>query len=143
VKRGLPTPAALAIIFLMVGCASQKSIDCTSNVDRMLTWLPAYGVAPPDPCGYLPLGASNTLVEIDSSPTPAAIYVNGDYVGQTPLRRYLWFSSTVRTVTVVAKPLYPGQGRQEQRLRVPHLPRRLTFFMNNPIKTDSDGAVAR
>lgn len=133
----------LATTPLMLGCAGQTSIDCTSNVDRLLTWLPVYGAAPPDPCGYVPRGSSNTLVEIDSSPTPAAIYVNGDYIGKTPLKRYLWFSSTVRTVNVVAKPLYPGQGRQEQHLLVPHLPRRLTFFMNNPIKTGSDKPIAR
>ena len=135
--------AVLTIAPLILGCASQTSIDCTSNVDRLFTWLPVYGVAPPDPCGYVPPGASNTLVEIDSLPTPAAIYVNGDYIGKTPLKHYLWFTSTVRTVNVVAKPLYPGQGRQEQHLQVPHLPRRLTFFMNNPVKTGSDQPIAQ
>ena len=151
IVRHTPVPPAtiglaLAVLganAILVGCGTQTNIDCTSRVDRLLTWLPGYGAAPPDPCGYIPPGASNTLVEIESSPTPAAIYVNGDYIGRTPLKHYLWFSSTIRTVIVVAKPLYPGQGRQEQRLRVPHLPRRLTFFMNNPVKTESDADMSR
>jgi hypothetical protein len=69
--------------------------------------------------------------------------VDGQYVGESPLKRYLWFSSTTRAVTVVAEPLYPGQARQEQRLLVPPLPRRLTFFMNNAPKGQDGETQAR
>jgi len=128
------TLAALTGVIPLAGCAP-RNLDCSSAARPLTTG--------PDPCRYLPLGASNALVEIGSSPTAAAIYVDGTYVGKTPLKRYLWFSSTTRAVTVVAEPLYPGQARQEQRLRVPPLPGRLTFFMNNPTKSDDPAAPVR
>jgi hypothetical protein len=131
--------AAVAATPLLGGCA-QPSLDCPAAGGP--TCDSAFGpcAADVDPCRHVPPGATNTLVEIDSQPTPADISVDGTYVGRTPLKRYLWFSSTTRAVTVVAEPLYPGQARQEQRLRVPPLPKRLTFFMNNPPESDaSDG----
>jgi len=138
-----PPPSALVIAMTLAaltsavplgGCAT-RHLDCSSGA-RLFT-------LGPDPCRYIPPGASNELVEIGSSPTAAAIYVDGTYVGKTPLKRYLWFSSTTHAVTVVAEPLYPGQARQEQRLRVPPLPGRLTFFMNNPAKSDDPAALVR
>jgi hypothetical protein len=128
---------ALAVAVLLGGCA-RTSLDCSEGprpkCDPTTFGACAPGIAP---CRYIPPGATNTLVEIDSSPTPARIYVDGTYVGRTPLERYLWFSSTTSAVTVVAKPLYPGQARQERRLSVPPLPTRLTFFMNNPPTEES------
>ncbi|WP_295582948.1 PEGA domain-containing protein [uncultured Lamprocystis sp.] len=128
------TLAALTSVIPLVGCAT-RNLDCSSGARP--------SAIEPDPCRYIPAGASNELVEIGSSPTSAAIYVDGIYVGKTPIKHYLWFLSTTRAVTVVAVPLYPGQARQEQRLRVPPLPRRLTFFMNNPARTADPDAAAR
>ena len=134
---------ALALANLaLAGCAGDyatpTNVDCTPGARPVCTPLQEPCPRPAAPCSYLPPGATNALVEIGSSPTPAAIYVDGEYVGESPLKRYLWFSSTTRAVTVVAEPLYPGQARQEQRLLVPPLPERLTFFMNNAPK-DQDG----
>lgn len=132
--------AALIGATLLTGCAETPKLDCTDASRPPCDAIFGPCPAPPDPCTYIPPGASNALVEMDSFPTAAAIFVNGDYIGKTPLKRYLWFSSTSRTVTVVAEPIYPGQARQEQRLQVPHLPRRLSFFMNNPSKTEGNTA---
>jgi hypothetical protein len=134
--------AALLFSTQLAGCAT-PNLDCRAGAQPQCEETIGPCAKPPDPCRYIPPGASNDLVEIGSSPTPAAIYVDGEYVGKTPLKRYLWFSSTTRAVTVVAEPLYPGQARQEQRLRVPPLPRRLTFFMNNPAKSDDAQAGSR
>jgi hypothetical protein len=130
--------AAFAASVMIWGCA-RPSLDCRAV--RGATCDGAFGpcAADVDPCRYIPPGATNSLVEIDSDPTPADIFVDGTYVGRTPLKRYLWFSSTTQAVTVVAEPLYPGQARQEQRMKVPPLPKRLTFFMNNPARTDGIG----
>jgi hypothetical protein len=123
---------------LLASCA-QPNRDCRAA--RAAPCGSAFGpcASEADPCRYVPPGATNALVEIGSAPTPADIYVDGDYIGRTPLKRYLWFSSTTRAITVVAEPLYPGQARQEQRLSVPPLPNRLTFFMNNPVKPVASG----
>ena len=133
--------AAVAAAAMLGGCA-QPSRDCRTARDTSCD--SAFGpcVADINPCRDVPSGATSTLVEIGSQPTPADIFVDGTYAGRTPLKRYLWFSSTTHAVAVVAEPLYPGQARQEQRLRVPPLPKRLTFFMNNPPTSDTnEGAV--
>jgi hypothetical protein len=90
----------------------------------------------PETCRGIQPGASQGVVVIDSSPTPAAIRVDGEHVGQTPLRHLLSYTSQTRYLTVVAEPLYPSQMRQERRLRVPPLPSRIHFFMNNPSTGD-------
>jgi hypothetical protein len=89
----------------------------------------------------IPPGASQAEVEILSSPTSATIYLDGQSIGRTPLTHPLWYSSRTRYLTLTAEPLYPGQARQEQQLRVPPLPRRVQFFMNNPPK-DAEKAEA-
>jgi len=134
--------AAIAAAMLLAGCA-QPSRDCRDA--RSAPCDTAFGpcAADVDPCRDVPPGATNTLVEISAQPTPADIFVNGEYVGRTPLKRYLWFSSSTRAVTVVAAPLYPGQARQEQRLNVRPLPTSLTFFMNNPAKTEATGEAVQ
>jgi hypothetical protein len=134
--------AVIAVLLLFWGCA-HSPLDCSGGPSP-----PCDPALPPcaadiDPCRYIPPGASNALVEINSDPTPAEIFVNGTYVGRTPLKRHLWFSSTTRAITVVAEPLYPGQARQVQSLNVPPLPRRMTFFMNNPPDTDAAGEDLR
>jgi hypothetical protein len=140
--KAMPRIAVIAASVLLWSCAKPR-LDCSAGPRPECD--PTFGpcAADIDPCRYIPPGATNTLVEIDSDPTPAEIFVDGTYVGRTPLKRYLWFSSTTRAVTVVAEPLYPGQARQEQRLRVPPLPKRLTFFMNNPATTEASHATVQ
>jgi hypothetical protein len=84
-----------------------------------------------------PLGTSYATVEIASSPTPAMIHVDGAYMGRTPLHCVLSFSNRTRFITVTATPIYPAQAEQKIRLRVPPLPERIQFFMNNPDVEDA------
>ena len=135
------TFAALIGATQLGGCHAMQGLDCSDRTRLSCKDILGSCGSSPDPCDSIPPGASNALVEIDSFPTSAAIFVNGDYVGKTPLKRTLWFSSTLRALTVVAEPLYPGQARQEQRLQVPHLPMRLSFFMNNPPRSEGDTAA--
>ncbi|WP_295883758.1 hypothetical protein [uncultured Thiohalocapsa sp.] len=77
-------------------------------------------------------GESRRRVHIDSRPTAAAIYLNGRFIGYSPLRHPIGFSSDDRAISLVAVPLYPGQAQQERLIQIPPLPARVSFFMNNP-----------
>lgn len=77
-------------------------------------------------------GTTAAVVQIESSPTEAWIFVDGVYIGTTPLEHELSFSSRVRYLEVAAVPIYDGQARQVKRIQVPPLPKRLHFNMNNP-----------
>ena len=80
-------------------------------------------------------GRSVAAVEIDSSPTPAWIYVDKRFVGSTPLVHEFHYDSGRREIEVVAEPL-PGnsaQLRQRRSFPLPPLPTRVHFFMNNPV----------
>ncbi|UCC14683.1 MAG: hypothetical protein JSW21_01620 [Gammaproteobacteria bacterium] len=77
-------------------------------------------------------GSTAALVQINSSPTEAWIFVDGEYAGITPMEQELSFWAATRYVEVVAVPMYPAQARQVKRLRVPPLPHTLFFNMNNP-----------
>ncbi|WP_156427884.1 hypothetical protein [Thiohalocapsa sp. ML1] len=76
-------------------------------------------------------GETRQWVDIDSAPTAAAIYVNGRFIGYSPMRYPMAFNSQDRALSIVAVPLYPGQAQQERLIRVPPLPTRVSFFMNN------------
>jgi len=86
-------------------------------------------------CNPVPPGASHACVTIDSQPTTAAIYIDGEYAGTTPLQYSMWFESNTRYIRVLAQPIYHNQSPQERLIQVPPLPRRLQFFMNNPDRT--------
>jgi hypothetical protein len=68
---------------------------------------------------------------IDSAPTPAAICLNGVFIGCSPMRHPIGFNSTDQAISLVAVPLYPGRAQQEQLITVPPLPARVSFFMND------------
>ena len=123
--------AVLALSTVTLGGCATETLDCHS---RMATCTEPFTTCQPLPeaCDKVLPGASHALVEIDSSPTPAAIYLDGEYIGETPLRYPLSYTSLTRSLTVVAEPLYPVQTRQEQQLRIPPLPRRIQFYMNTP-----------
>jgi hypothetical protein len=78
-----------------------------------------------------PDGESVAMVQIESSPTPAWIYVDRKYAGTTPLALPMAFDSRSEAIEVVAEPMYPAQARQRRVLSVPPLPYRLHFFMTN------------
>jgi len=79
-----------------------------------------------------PEGATMAQVQIDAAPTPAWIFVDGAYVGQTPVTPEIPFTHETRFVEVVAVPMYATQIRQVLRITPPALPRSLTFFLDNP-----------
>ncbi len=88
-----------------------------------------------------PGGISIAPVEIDSSPTTAWVYIDGKYVGNTPLVYGLAYDSDTRYIEVIVEPLpdHPVQMRQTKHIRVPPLPTWLHFFMNNHDKPEDDG----
>ncbi len=79
-----------------------------------------------------PEGSTYKRVVIDSYPTECRIYIDDVYMGETPLRRKMWFSSHSRNIVVVAEPMYPNQSRHVKLVTIPPLPARITFFMNTP-----------
>jgi hypothetical protein len=88
-----------------------------------------------------PGGISIAPVEIDSSPSSAWIYINGKYVGNTPLVYGLAYGSNTSYIEVIAEPLpdHPAQLRQTKLVQVPPLPARIHFFLNNHEASDNDG----
>jgi hypothetical protein len=78
-----------------------------------------------------PAGATAAKVHIDSAPTPAWIFVDGTYVGRTPLTPEIPFTHATRFIEVVAVPMYESQTRQSLRLVPPSLPQGLQFFLDN------------
>jgi hypothetical protein len=76
-------------------------------------------------------GESVATVQIDSSPTPAWIYVNDQYVGTTPLEHDFAYASATEGIDIVAEPIYLAQIRQHRRIHPGPLPFRVHFFMNN------------
>lgn len=80
-------------------------------------------------------GSTAALVNINSSPTGAWIFVDGEYVGITPMEHEISFWAATRFIKVVAVPMYPAQARQVKQIEVPPLPHTLFFNMNNPPAT--------
>ena len=80
------------------------------------------------------LGQNVVKVKIDSSPTPAWIYIEDRFIGTTPLRYPVRYDSQRRSLEVVAEPLpdNTAQVRQRRSFSLPPLPNRVHFFMNNP-----------
>jgi hypothetical protein len=96
-------------------------------------------------CGVTPAtvfsgsnGESVATVQIDSSPTPAWIYVNHQYVGTTPLEHDFAYASATEGIDIVAEPIYLAQARQHRRLDPGPLPFRVHFFMNNRSRDSGD-----
>jgi hypothetical protein len=76
-------------------------------------------------------GESVAAVRIDAAPDPAWIFVDGRFVGGTPLKSTIVFTHATRFVEIVAVPLHERQTRQVLRVVPPALPRRVQFFMDN------------
>jgi hypothetical protein len=87
-------------------------------------------------------GATEQWVEIGSWPTPAAIYLNERFIGYSPMRYPMRFTSQDSRISLVAVPLYAGQAQQEEMIAVPPLPKRISFFMNNPALDTGAGESA-
>ncbi len=128
--------AELLPAILLLGCVTPPPV-CTQDTDTPASRIEP-GQSSAASCQSIPAGATSAPVEIDASPTPARILVDGVEIGPTPLRHHLWYSSTTRFIRITAEPLYPDQGRQERLIQVPPLPRRIQFFMNNPAATDRE-----
>ncbi len=131
---GLRTWLALAL--LATGCAPPQRTCLT--VAARCNSLVGICEQPPAACAEVPAGANQALVEILSNPTTAEIYVEGKSIGRTPITYPIWYNSQTRFIRVSAEPLYPGQARQEHRLRAPPLPARIQFFMNNPAQSATE-----
>ncbi len=84
-------------------------------------------------------GESAGKVSINSAPDPAWIFVDGVFVGRTPIETQIAFTHATRFIEVVAVPLHVNQTRQVLRIVPPSLPTDLQFFLDN----QDPGAVTR
>jgi hypothetical protein len=127
--------AGLLCLLLSVGCAQQLRPDLSTGCSAFQP-----DCEPQEP--YVPTaadGETREWVEIVSEPTAAAIYLNERFIGYSPMRYPIGFSSGDRAISLIAVPVYPGQAQQEQLIAIPPLPARVGFFMNNPAAdTNSD-----
>ncbi len=81
--------------------------------------------------GKVPKGSENKLLSIKTKPTKAAIYKDGQYIGNSPLQVWLWHGAP--TVSkIVAVPLFEHQFIQFQSLKIPGIPTQLTLYMTEP-----------
>ncbi len=83
-------------------------------------------------CAEHPEGTTYDTVRIITKPTPAYIYLNGKYVGESPIDVEVWFGNKIRRNKVSAIPFYPRQSVQTVLFDAPVLPDRITFYMNQP-----------
>ena len=94
-------------------------------------------------CAHAPLEAPDGVivreVRIDAAPTPAWIFIDGTYVGRTPVEPGIPVTHATRFIEVVAVPMHESQTRQVLRIVPPALPRDLHFFLDN----QAPHAVAR
>jgi len=86
-------------------------------------------------------GETAAIVEIGASPSPAWIFIDGIYVGVTPLQYEMSFNSETAYLSVVAVPMYSSQTRQVKRIQVPPLPKRLHYFLNNASETAASNGL--
>lgn len=120
--------AGLLCLLLSVGCAQQLRPDLSAGCSAFQP-----DCEPQEP--YVSTaadGETREWVEIVSEPTAAAIYLNERFIGYSPMRYPIGFSSGDRAISLIAVPVYPGQAQQEQLIAIPPLPARVSFFMNNP-----------
>lgn len=99
----------------------------------------ALGCGCAGPARHSPAGTSTAAIAIDAAPTPAWIFVDGEFVGRTPVEPLIPFTHATRFVEVVAVPMHAVQTRQVLRLVPPSLPRNVRFFLDN----QDPGAVTR
>ena len=84
-------------------------------------------------------GESTGTVSINSAPDPAWIFVDGVFVGRTPVATAIAFTHATHFVEIVAVPMHANQTRQVLRIVPPSLPSDLQFFLDN----QDPGAVTR
>lgn len=117
------------------GCAGGEKktppLPCTKRPSPCSSWDVDCDLPRPK-CVQADLGPTQGWVDIQSSPTPAAIYQDGKFIGYTPMRHVMAFTSKTSRISLVAVPLYAGQAQQERLIKVPPLPERVSFLMNNP-----------
>lgn len=85
----------------------------------------------------VPQGSESKLLTIETKPTEAAIYKDGQYIGHSPLQTWLWHGAP-RINQIIAVPLYEHQFIQIQSLRIPTIPTQLTFYMTEPSPHEYD-----
>ncbi len=125
--RGVTT---LGLLALIAACGGNPPMSCSGDPEPCSPlWEDCLGSA--TRCLSADTGADRAWVEIESAPTPAAIYLDDRFIGYTPLRYAMSFTSTQGSLKLVAVPLYAGQAQQERSIIVPPLPERVSFFMNN------------
>ncbi|RMH59173.1 MAG: PEGA domain-containing protein [Zetaproteobacteria bacterium] len=85
-----------------------------------------------------PVGATHHDVSITSFPTTAGIYLNGNYIGNTPLTVDVWYDRNRVFTEIIARNLYPNQFPQVAKITAPDVPDKIRFFMNHPSLVELD-----
>jgi hypothetical protein len=120
--------AGLLCLVVSVGCSQQPRTGLSAGCSA---FQPDCEPTGPDVLTVAD-GETREWVEIVSEPTAAAIYLNERFIGYSPMRYPIGFSSGDRAISLIAVPVFPGQAQQEQLIAIPPLPARVSFFMNNP-----------
>ena len=88
-------------------------------------------------CSGISRGVFKKKMLIQSQPTPAKIYVNGEYIGITPVTTKLWYEKE-KFVNIKAEPFYESQTPQNIYIKIPPIPPKLTIFMDYQEKEKVD-----
>ena len=99
----------ILIIFLLIGFLS-----CSQNKQKI----------------KVPKGAAYEKIHIFSEPTTAKIFIEDQYIGNTPLKTKLFYTKE-KFVNIKAEPIYENQIPQNIFIRIPPIPDKMTIYMHH------------
>ena len=79
-------------------------------------------------------GLEYKRVLIKTEPTKARLFLNGEYLGKSPLKTDIWFAKE-RKINITAEPIYPNQFPQNIYLTIPPIPKKMTIYMDHQPKS--------
>jgi len=74
-------------------------------------------------------GMNQALLKIKTSPTNARIFIDGEYMGKSPLKYKVWYNEE-KKINLVAEPIEANQFPQNVYLNVPPVPKKITLYMD-------------
>ncbi len=82
-------------------------------------------------------GLEYKRVLIQTEPTKAKLFMNGEYLGKSPLKTDIWFAKE-RKINIKAEPIYPNQFPQNIYLTIPPIPKKMTIYMDHQPKSKTN-----
>ncbi|MCD4795744.1 MAG: OmpA family protein [Candidatus Cloacimonetes bacterium] len=82
-------------------------------------------------------GLEYKRVLIKTEPTKARLFLNGEYLGKSPLKTDIWFAKE-RKINIKAEPIYPNQFPQNIYLTIPPIPKKMTIYMDHQPKSKTN-----